>query len=787
MTITYGQKVKFVDLNNNPIEGVFVSSSQHTYGVLSERSGNANLSEFEEDEILTITHSSYATIRVRKGDLSDGQIITLRLKDVNLPEVYVRHPLRYFLVEDDEAGQIESIPQDIVRIENPPNSADMLQNTGFVAVQKSQGGGGSPIIRGFEANKLLLVVDGIRMNNAIYRSGHLQNSLTVDNTMLSKTEIIFGPSSALYGSDALGGVIHFHTMTPEPPHIDSSVFSGSSYLRFNSNNNSSSAHFDFTTGRKNWALLNSITASQFGDMRMGENRLHGYDSWGLHPDYVSTVDGVDTILANPDPNVQYGAGYTQMDFMEKFVYEPKDCLRFTFNLQYSTSSRINRYDKLVEYSGNGDLKYAEWYYGPQKRILGAAKVDFKADSKWMNHGTVILSYQRIDEDRISRRYKSSSRLSQLEDVNVFAVNADFNKIFTKSRMVFYGAEVQHNLVRSASYYEDIYTSDRTDAQTRYPGFSQYMNAGVYAEYKQKFRNGAVFSAGMRYSLIYANSDFSDTSFISLPFNDVSFLTSAPSGHVGLVLKPDTLTHIRMMATSGFRAPNVDDYGKVFEKSGNTVVPNDHLKPEYAVGGEFSVQRTFGKDFITIGGTVYGTYLFNAMVKKDFTLNGQDSILYDGEMTKIQTIMNVDEAVIYGTSAFLELNFTRHLGFSYSHNYTVGKDISNKTPLGHIAPQFGKISFHFNNGKLNTAVYSFYNFRKELGDYSASGEDNLDQTPNEDGTPPWWTLNFRLSYSFFDLFTAQIMVENILDVHYRTFASGVSAPGRNFMVGIRADF
>ena len=108
------------------------------------------------------------------------------------------------------------IPQQVLTISakkmaffNQQTTAELLTHTGNVLVQKSQLGGGSPVIRGFEANKVLLVVDGVRMNNAIFRGGHLQNVITMDNTILDKTEILFGPSSVMYGSDALGGVIAF--------------------------------------------------------------------------------------------------------------------------------------------------------------------------------------------------------------------------------------------------------------------------------------------------------------------------------------------------------------------------------------------------------------------------------------------------------------------------------------------------------------------------------------------------------------------------------------------------
>ncbi len=102
-----------------------------------------------------------------------------------------------------------------IRFVSQPTAAELLQNTGQVFIQKSQLGGGSPILRGFEANKVQLVVDGIRMNNAIYRAGHVQDVITLDQNMLSRMEVLFGPSSVMYGSDALGGVMHFYTVNPE--------------------------------------------------------------------------------------------------------------------------------------------------------------------------------------------------------------------------------------------------------------------------------------------------------------------------------------------------------------------------------------------------------------------------------------------------------------------------------------------------------------------------------------------------------------------------------------------
>ena len=787
---SFAQIVSIVDAKNNGIKEAYVYSNEHPRGEITNQKGEVDLAVFGPDELLNIQHIRFDNFQIKKSDITDGRIV-LKEKENSLPIVYYDFPLRYNVSEKDEAGQIEKITSEIVKLENPATAADMLQNTGSVLVQKSQGGGGSPIIRGFEANKLLLVIDGVRMNNAIYRSGHLQNAITIDNNVLDHTEVIFGPSSSLYGSDALGGVIHFHTKDPRISYEDTMYFNGSTNLRFNSNNQGLTGHFDFSIGKKKWGYLSSITANQFRDVVMGSNRLFNSDtSFGLHPNVVIRYEGKDTMVENLRPALQAFTGYSQVDVLQKFVYESNAHLKYTLNFQYSSSSKIHRYDKLTEYGG-GELRYAEWYYGPQKRLFAQFKADFSKSpnnpkNKMFHSGVFSLAYQKIDEDRISRRFQNDYREVQQEDVHVFSINTDFNRIFTKNRILFYGLEAQHNFVYSKSYEEHINSFETAYTQTRYPQLSNYLSTGAYVEFKQKFKNKSILTAGTRFSFIAANSQFEDTTFLSLPFNEVNLLAAAPSANIGYVMNPDSLTQIKFLATSGFRAPNVDDYGKVFEKSGNTVVPNDQLKPEYATGLDFTFSRTFGKDFLTIGGSVYGTYLFNAMVQRDFTLNGQDSIEYRGEMTKIQAIVNTDNAIVYGTNVYLNIKLTQDLEFDYSHNFTKGQDLSADTPLEHIPPQFGKIAFTYSGEKINTSLYSFYNFRKKLSDY-APGGDNIDLTPNEAGTPPWWTLNFRMGYKCYDNLTLQGAVENILDVHYRQFSSGISAPGRSFMVSLKADF
>lgn len=170
------------------------------------------------------------------------------------------------------AAQISVITSKQIQFDNPQTSADILSNTGQILVQKSQQGGGSPVIRGFEASRILLVIDGVRMNNLIYRGGHLQSVITLDPSILDKVEVYFGPSSTVYGSDALGGTIHFMTKKPKLDATGKKTLSVNAMQRFSSVNNGVSTHMNFNLGFKKFASLTSITYNKFRDLKMGRSK-----------------------------------------------------------------------------------------------------------------------------------------------------------------------------------------------------------------------------------------------------------------------------------------------------------------------------------------------------------------------------------------------------------------------------------------------------------------------------------------------------------------------------------
>ncbi|AEI50520.1 TonB-dependent receptor plug domain-containing protein [Runella slithyformis] len=678
--------------------------------------------------------------------------------------------------------QIEQISAKQIAFRNSQNAADMLMQTGQVFVQKSQGGGGSPVLRGFEANRILLVIDGVRMNNAIFRGGHLQNVLRIDQSMLERTEILLGPSSVVYGSDALGGVIHFRTLTP----VLNSGLKGNAYVRYSSANREKTGHINLSYGGVKWSYLGGFTYSDFGDVKQGAQRLSKYPTFGQLLSYPERQNGQDVAVTNPDPNMQVGSGYSQRDFYHKFIFQPSEHTRHTLNVQYSTTGNVPRYDRLTEVA-SGLPRFAEWYYGPEKRFLTSYQLDMTKRNALYDRAQLTVAYQDIEESRISRRFKNNNRKTQLEKVKVYTLNYDALKRIGIQEWK-YGVEATYNDVRSTAFTTNVSTNAIAGADTRYPnGGSQTRSVALYLTDQISVRDKWHLHAGVRYSLMGLHSKFGSKEFFPFPFDDVKQSPNALSGNAGLVFTPSPKTKVNVLFSTGFRTPNIDDLAKVFESTaGSLIVPNPGLTPEYTYNYEVGLSQWFGQ-IVRLEASAYYTQIRDAIVTDVFTLNGQSQIMYNGTLSKITANQNKRSAYIQGVNVNVFVKLSQSLQFTANINRVVGKiknDGGGTTPLDHIPPTYGRLSAVYQNKRFQAEVYSLYNGWKYISDYNLGGEDNQ-QYATPDGMPAWMTLNARTSIEVAKSLSLQLACENILDRNYRYFASGISAPGRNFVVTLRA--
>lgn len=673
---------------------------------------------------------------------------------------------------------------------NAQTTADVLINTGQVFVQKSQQGGGSPVIRGFEASRVQLNIDGIRHNNAIFRSGHLQNAIAVDNNALERVEVLNGPASTIHGSDALGGVIVLKTKDPKLAKTRKFEVTGANgLLRYSSANNERTASAGVSFGNNRFASLTQLTFSDFDDLVQGRNGVDSnMDRWKKHF-VVERINGQDSMVKNPNPYKQVSTGYSQLDFLQKFTIQQSKNVKHGVNFQMSNSSNIPRYDRLTETSG-GIPRSAEWYYGPQFRTLAAYTVDAVRMKGFFSDLTANINHQFWEESRHNRSFGKTALNHRTEKIHVAGYNFALRHKDEHNELTI-GTDGQFNFLKSTAYKEDIVTGARGRIDTRYPDGENNMHlVGVFFQHILKLQDGkVVINDGLRYNYNTLRSTLSDTSVqFRLPYSTLEQRNGALTGNLGVAYMPQDELRLTVNFSSGFRSPNIDDMAKVFESvSGQRlIVPNVDLKPEYTRNADFGVQYNDGN--LEIGAYGFYTHFTNAIVADRFTYNGQDSVVYDGKLTPVFANQNKAKAFVYGGG--LNMVYRPALNFSLfgSVNYTFGRfdQDSILVPLDHIPPVTGRFGIRYETKQWYTELNSLYNSSKRLVDYNPAGEDNLQySTPN--GTPAWYTINFRAGVTVANYLTVQAGVENILDRNYRYFASGMSAAGRNLVLALRFNY
>lgn len=673
-----------------------------------------------------------------------------------------------------------------VAFHNPQTAADLLTLSGKVFMQKSQQGGGSPMIRGFATNRLLYAVDGVRMNTAIFRGGNIQNVISLDPFATESTEIVFGPGSVMYGSDAIGGVMSFQTVSPQFATSKKTAVSGHAVSRFSTANNEKTGHFDVNVGWTKWASVTSISSNEFGDLKMGS---HGPEEY-LRPFYVQRQNGVDVVVTNEDPLVQKPTAYSQINVMQKLRYKPNEKWDFQYGLHFSETSSYSRYDRHIRYNSLGLPRYGAFNYGPQKWTMNNLNVTHQSNSKLFDEMVLRLAHQFFEESRISRNINSPNRDIRTEKVNAYSINIDFSKAISLTHKAYYGVEYVLNDVNSTGINQNIVAGTSQAGPSRYPQ-ATWQSMGVFLNNQYLVTDKTSLQAGLRYNKYILKADF-DTTFYPFPFTEANIDNGSLTGSAGIVFRPTDKWLISSNIATAFRSPNVDDVGKVFDSEpGSVVIPNPNLEAEYAYNVDLNVAKMFGKS-VKVDVSTYYTLLDNALVRRDFTLNGASEIVYDGELSQVQAIQNAAKANVYGIQAGVEVKLPTGFRFSTDLNFQKGEeelDNGDKSPSRHAAPFFGISRVAYANSKVDLELNFQFSDKvafKDLAEEEKGKKEIYAHDRNGNPySPSWYTLNLKSMYKLTENFTLTAGIENITDQRYRPYSSGIVAPGKNFVLSVRA--
>lgn len=772
---------------NQPIAEVVLYNLKKTKYVVTDAQGKASVALFQDNETIYFQNFLYLKKSLTKAKIAQQSYRVFMLMAVeDLNQVLVSAS-KFEQSKRDIPQTIVSLSSKDIALSHPQTSADALQATGNIFIQKSQLGGGSPIIRGFSTNRLLITIDGVRMNNAIFRGGNLQNVISIDPFAIHNTEVTLGAGSVVYGSDAIGGVMSFYTKKPQLSYTDELFLKTNLATRFSTANSEKTAHLDINLGYKKWGFLTSISYTDFDDLKMGRNGPEIY----LRNQFVETLNGEDTLVDNPNPLVQNPTGYNQVNVMQKVHYQPADNLSFDLGVHYSATSEYARYDRLLRPNGDG-LRSAEWNYGPQRWFMTNVSVTkLSSRSSFYDKIQATTAYQRFSESRVDRDFRSEIRRTRSENVDALSFNLDLEKELSKTTTVFYGLEYLYNKVGSEGVETNITNNSNTASLTRYPDGATWQSFAAYTSLKYKPSKAFVFQTGLRFNHIFSKANFeANNAFLNLPFDTSQINSGALTGTAGIRWIPSETIEWSLNASTAFRAPNIDDIGKVFDSEpGAVVVPNNDLKPEYAYGGELGLKLNFG-NIVRLDFATYYTFLDNALIRRNFTLNGESQIEYDGELSTVQAIQNASKEYIYGFEFGAEINFTNHLKLRSQYNVIGGieEDDGIEEPVRHIAPDFGRTHLIWNNAKWTFDAFAVYNNELSFIDLAPSEISKAYiYAQDENGnpfSPSWYTLNFRAQYMITPKLQITTSIENITDQRYRPYSSGISAAGRNFIFALK---
>ena len=787
--VAIAQKIQVLSQQTGEaIPGVALFNKDKSKSAITNFDGFADISSFNQYERITFQHIAHAALWQTKSQIltANGQVFLIT--DASSLDEVVLSVSKFGQKKRDIPQQIVSVTSDDVLFRNPQTAADLLQSSGQVYVQKSQLGGGSPLIRGFSTNRLLIAVDGVRFNTAIFRGGNVQNIISIDPFAVARTEVILGPGSVVYGSDAVGGVMNFYTKKPVFSFKQGTTFSGNTTLRYATANKEKTGHFDFNIGAKKWAFLTSVTYSDFDNLRMGS---HGPDDY-LRTQYVETLNGVDTVVQNQNPKIQRPTAYSQINTMQKVRYMPNNNWNFDLGLFYTTTTDYPRYDRLIRTS-NDTLRSAVWDYGPQQWFSGNLQIQNTPQTNtFFDKSAFTLSFQHFTESRSDRDFGASFLYKTQEKVAAYTTAWDFEKKIKNAKLN-YGVEYIFNKVGSRGLKTDILTGTSQQDVSRYPDGSSWQSLAGYMSTQFALSENISFLGGLRYSHIIVAAQF-DTSLFALPFTEATINTGALTGTAGVTWNPNQTLGWRLNFGTAFRAPNIDDIGKVFDSEpGSVVVPNPDLKPEYAYNGDLGVSLNF-ENKLKLDFAGFYTILEDALIRRDFSLDGESQIVYQGELSTIQAIQNASRAQVYGFEAGLEFAFSKAVKLSSQYNITKGfaqDQQGTKQALRHAAPAFGNTHIVYKKEKLTLDVFAVYNGQFDFEDLAPSQQNNAflyaaDQNGNP-YAPKWYTLNFSGQYKFSKAFQLTATLENTTDQRYRPYSSGLSAPGRNLIIAATYTF
>ncbi len=616
----------------------------------------------------------------------------------------------------------------------PRTTPEALSEAAGVWVQKTNHGGGSPAIRGLMGNQVLVMVDGVRLNNSTYRYGPNQYLVTVDPRQVERIEVLRGSGSVLFGSDAIGGVVH--VISRRPQFTAGGLRAGGEVSgKIVTGGMEQSGRFEATVEHTRVAVRGGVSLSNYGDLRAGG-----------------------------DLGVESPSGYSSAagDLLALVRLSPRHLL--SVGLQGDLQADVPRFDQVAQ---RGYVRYA---FDPQVRQLSYARLQYFTDNRWARTVTASASLQRSRERRERQAGGSSVLVTEQDTVRVLGGSFEVRSTPTPGWTAISGMDVYQDAVGSWRRDTDLSSGSVTDKRGLYPDGAGAVSAAAFTQ--SSLTAGRLnVDLGARYT--YGRLTARDATFGDLHVTPQSLVGSAAAG---VEIAPGW----RLLGSlvQGFRAPNLDDLSTLGAFDYGIEVPSPGLDPERSLGVEVGLHVR--RETASLSAAIHRTRLSDLIDRVSATLDGSE--WYEGQ--RVYRKSNVGAAYVQGAevqAAWLVghgVECFGHLTYTYGQQTTAGQ------PMRRIPPLNGLAGLRWTE-RRGTSVEASARFAAAQRRLSSGDRD--DHRIPEGGTPGWQVIDVRVEVPVSAGLHVTGALQNLLNEAYRVHGSGIDGVGRSAWIGVRAGF
>jgi len=661
-------------------------------------------------------------------------LVTLPAHAQEIDEILVT-AVRRAVAEDQLAIALTSL--DGAEVKQHKLVTDALADTVGVQLQQTTPGQGAAIIRGLKGSAILHLVDGIRLNNAIFRSAPTQYLALVPVSSVERIEILRGTPASLYGSDAIGGVVQVVSRVPVFDSVTPAI-RGEVFLSADTAEQSRRLSATMDAGTKTLASSISVELLDSGDRRVGGGEI-------IRP-----------------------SAYTSRATRFLLAATPDDHRSFSLDLQYLEQPETPRTDELVPGFGQTEPSSSEFLFLPNRRSFvhgnyksasGLLGVDWNVDAAW----------QRIDDDRLTRDFQAPVRTHESNRSDLYGSLISTSKLTDRSSWIV-GADYYYDEVFSSRVNEDVASGQTADVEPRFPNRSNVQQFSIFGNTTWSLNSHHAVTAGVRLSDIRTRLPATAAG----PAAQIN--NSDISGDLGWVFDFAEDWQFATEVGYGFRAPNVFDLGTLGNRPGNRFnIPNTQLDSEHVTHGDIGVRyRSTGVELALSAFAMRYRDRITSVLTGDVTPEGRE----------ITQSINAASSTVRGIEGSARIAFSHFWTLTANLTYTWGEQTFRGLvfePADRIPPLYGALRVEYAPvSSIKLEAWAEFADRQDR----LSNRDISDIRMDPNGTPGWASIGTRATWQPSAAWTWIATISNVSDARYRVHGSGIDAVGRNLAVAVR---